>query len=277
MKSGNSRHNPILCVDVGNTSIGLGVFRQKKLVGNLRLPTHPQKEVVSPKGSVKRYSVGIGKLFKKKLSLGNIDGVIVCSVVPKALVDIKKAVEHLFGFSPLVVGEDLEPPIPNLYDNPEQVGEDRLVNAVSALRLYGPPAIIVDFGTAVTFDLVSRKGQYLGGIIAPGIEISLKALSKSAALLPEIELKAPKSLLGKDTVNSMRSGVLYGFGSLCDGMVAKLKAEFGKQIKVIATGGYAQLIATYCSSIDEINPYLTLEGLRIIYEELTRITFHGET
>lgn len=238
----------LLTVDIGNTTIAFGVFQGRKLKSSWKIPT--------------------SSIFSKGMALKpikDIDGVIISSVVPKATPIIKKLVRNRFKIKPLILGKDIKAPIKNLYRNPKQVGQDRLVNAVAASELYGYPIIVVDFGTAITFDVISKRKEYLGGIIIPGIEISLEALSSKAALLPRIKLSLPKEFVGRDTVNSMKSGIFYGFGSLCDGLIKKLKTKYGKQL-VIATGGYSQLIAKFCNSIDKIKPDLTLHGLRIIYE-----------
>lgn len=237
----------LLTIDIGNTSIAFGIFQGRKLKSAWKVSTQ-------------------AALSNKPIRLPkDIDAAIISSVVPKATPIIKKVVAKKYKFRPLVLGENIKTPIKNLYRESKQVGQDRLVNAVAAKELYGYPVIVVDFGTAITFDVVSKKGEYLGGIIVPGIEISLEVLSTKAALLPRIKLSPPKELLGRDTVSSMKSGIFYGFGSLCDCLIDKLKEEFGKQ-PVIATGGHSRLIAKFCRSIDSVCPDLTLRGLRIIFE-----------
>lgn len=259
----------LLAIDIGNTNIGLGIFRGKELVASWKLLTGSRK-------TVDEYCIILRELFDSvKIHLESIDGIIICSVVPKVLTILKEVLKRLTDLKPMIVGEDIDSGIKNLYNDPAQVGQDRLVNALSAYRLYGGPLIIVDFGTAITFDLVSGQGEYLGGIIVPGIEISLQALSEKAALLPEVEISRPKALLGKDTVNSMWSGAIYGFSALTDGLVNKLKKEFGQNIRVVATGGAAEIISGYCETIGEVNPQLTLEGLRITYE--SQIPPHPDT
>lgn len=239
----------LLCIDIGNTTITFGIFEGKRLIKTWRVGTsHCEADVVSR---------------------NTPSAIIISSVVPKALAKLKPVLKKQFKGIPIyVLGENIKAPIRNLYKNPKQVGQDRLVNAVAAVELYGTPAIVVDYGTAITFDVISKKGEYLGGVIVPGIEISLEALSKRAALLPKIKLSKPKSLLGRDTTNSMLSGIFYGFGSLTDGIVNKLKRKYVKDALVIATGGHADLIAPYCKSIKHINKNLTLEGLRFIFRAL---------
>lgn len=241
----------LLAIDIGNTTIAFGVFQNKNLKSSWKVSTQCLLS-------------GKSLRFQK-----DIDAAIISSVVPKATPIIKKAIAKKYGIRPFVVGAgDIKAPIKNLYRRPNQVGQDRLVNAVAVKELYGYPAIVIDFGTAITFDVISRKGEYLGGLIFPGIETSLDALSEKAALLPKIKVAPPKGLIGRDTVESMRSGVLYGTGALCDGVIAKLKAKCGRgePMKVVATGGHCRLMARFSRSIDIVDPDLTLHGLRIIYD-----------
>jgi len=241
----------LITIDIGNTSIAFGVFQGKKLKSTWRVSTR-------------------GVFSKKAIRLPNhIDAAIISSVVPKATPIIKKLIIKKLKIRPLVLGENIKAPIKNLYRNPKQVGQDRLVDAVAVKELYSCPAIVIDFGTAITFDVISKKGEYLGGIIVPGIETSVRALSKQAALLPIIKVSAPRELVGKDTINSMKSGIFHGFGALCDGLVAKLKAKYGP-MRVIATGGHARLMSKFSRSIDKVNPNLTLQGLRIIHEKILK-------
>ncbi len=238
----------LLTIDIGNTTIAFGVFQGRWLKSTWKISTN--------------------SIFSKAKSLKplkDIDGVIISSVVPETTPIIKKLVKNRFKTVPLVLGENVRAPIKNLYHIPKQVGQDRLVNAVAACELFGFPIIVVDFGTAITFDVISKRREYLGGIIVPGIEISLEALSSKTALLPHIKLSQPKELLGRDTISSMRSGIFFGFGSLCDCLIEKLKAKFGEQL-VIATGGHCRLLAKFAKSIDIVEPDLTIQGLRIIYE-----------
>jgi type III pantothenate kinase len=195
-----------------------------------------------------------------------VTSIIISSVVPDTTKTLKKIFKSCFKITPLVLGENLTVPIKNLYKNPRQVGQDRLVNAYAGYKRFGGGLIIVDFGTAVTFDVVSRKGEYLGGIIVPGIETSLKTLSERAALLPQIRIKKTNVLIGKDTRTSMLSGVLHGYGALCDGLVSRIKKETGQNYKVILTGGHAGLISRYCRS-HSVQPNFTLDGLKSIYME----------
>ncbi|MBM3253624.1 MAG: type III pantothenate kinase [Candidatus Omnitrophica bacterium] len=243
----------LLAIDIGNTNITFGVFAKYRLIKNFKIPTN---------------SYNLKKL-RKNLDNLVIDDAIVCSVVPIITRVLEKDLRSLLKKSPYIIGKNLKVPIKNLYRRPSKVGSDRLVNAYACVELYGYPAICVDFGTAITFDVISAKAEYIGGIIVPGLELSLEALSKKAALLPKITLKAPESLIGRDTVNSMRSGAVYGISALTDGLIKKLRIELKKAI-VIATGGNADLIARFCSSIDEVDKDLTLQGLNLIYYSLEK-------
>ncbi len=246
----------LLALDVGNTRITVGIFRGRRL---------------DFRGSILTYAASScsallrGLLRKGRADPREIEGVIVSSVVPKATLSLKKALKTLRLPRPFVLGEKLEAPVVNRYRIPSQVGQDRLVNAAAAYFLYGGPAIVVDFGTAITVDLVNRRREYLGGLIVPGVEIALEALTNRAALLPKIGLTRPKEFLGRDTVSSMRSGLFFGYGALCDGIVKRLKARYAPRAKVIATGGHSPLIAPYCRTIQIVNPDLTLHGLELTY------------
>ena len=244
----------LLAIDIGNTSISFGIFKGRKLVKTFRVGTE-------------QCSVPTWARFLAMT--GKIDDAIICSVVPKLTPAIAKAIKQMAGVSPIIIGKDINLPIKNKYKNPKQVGQDRLVDAIAAKELYGAPAIVVDSGTAITFDYISKNGDYEGGIIVPGIDISLKALFERTALLPDVKLKDDKglTLIGRDTVNSIKSGLLHGFGSLADGVINRLKAKYGNDIRVIGTGGYINFIKKYSNSIDIIDEFLTLKGLCIIYEK----------
>jgi type III pantothenate kinase len=252
----------LLVVDVGNTNTVLGLYEGKELVHNFRIE--------SSKGrTVDEYHVLI-------ISLINLAGVqsdrvsasIVASVVPALSDPISNALKRAFGHKPLVVGPGIKTGMPILYENPREVGADRIVNAIAAYETVteGEGCIVVDFGTATTFDCVSNKGEYLGGVIAPGMQISAEALFSRAAKLPRAEIVKPPRAIGRNTVHSMQSGIVFGYVGLVDGLVARLKAELGYPCKVIATGGLAVLIAPESESIDVTDSNLTLEGLRILYE-----------
>jgi type III pantothenate kinase len=186
-------------------------------------------------------------------------------VVPVAANNLKKSLFELVGKRPYIIGKAIKVPVRNLYRNPSQVGQDRLVNAYAGINLYGAPLIAVDFGTAITFDVVSKNKEYLGGMILPGLGISLDALNRNTALLPSIKLNAPKEFIGRDTRSSMLSGIVYGFAALTDDLVLRIKKKVGKGAKVIGTGGNISLIGKYCRCIDKIDKDLTLKGLNLIY------------
>jgi len=245
----------ILTIDIGNTNITAGLFRGNKLAGKAKTPTH----------ATYLYARFFRKLLKGCGSkLHDLDGITIASVVPLALARLAVELNKMGAVRPLIIGKDAKVPIRNMYLNKSEVGADRLVNAFAAGRLYGAPCVIVDFGTAITFDIVSAKGDYLGGLILPGIELSLASLYRKTALLPRVELKAAPSVIGKDTVNSMRGGILFGFGAMCDGLVAQYRRLLGARAKVIATGGNAALMKHYAKSIQKVDPDLTLKGLALL-------------
>jgi len=251
----------LLAVDIGNTNIKIALFRGKRIFYSWRLVTDKAN------GS-KEYKKLFRRLFaQKKVKYVQIEAIIICSVVPKLTLVFKNMLFTSFKKRPLVLGKNIIAPIKNLYRKPQQVGQDRLANAVAAFNRYGGPVIIVDFGTALTFDLISKKGAYLGGLIVPGMETSLEALIKNADLLPGISLGPPGAPLGRDTVSSMKSGIVYGYGFLVEGVLEQLKKRVKKNSRVIATGGEAPLMQRFCPSIEKIDQNLTLEGLRISYQK----------
>jgi len=249
----------VIAIDIGNTNIVIGVFKGKKLAKTLRLPTDSKR-------SKSYYKPTLVKFIKKECTRSKIEGVIISSVVPKTLKAVKEVLSSGCSLKPVVLGENAKVPIKNSYNKPHQVGQDRLINAFAALKIYNKkPLIIVDFGTAVTLDVVSGRGAYLGGVIVPGVELSIENLTRRAALLPKIPFRRPKNVLGKSTVESMLSGIFYGYAALCDGVIEKLKKTLRKRALVIATGGHAKILSSYCSKIDKIDPQLTLKGLNLIY------------
>jgi len=248
----------LLAIDIGNTSITFGLFKGKNLIKDFKIPTNPIEEISLSKA-----------IQKERIKKNGVSQVSICNVVPKASLRLKSQIKSLFKISPIIIGEDISVPMKNLYRNPRQVGQDRLVNAYAGKILYGCPLIIVDFGTAITFDIVSKRGDYLGGMIIPGLDISRDVLSERAALLPKVRLKRPKELIGKTTQESILSGLFFGFSCLVDGLIERLKLRLRqKNIKVIATGGYVNLIFPFCKRISQVDPYLTLKGILFI----TKIT-----
>lgn len=250
----------ILVLDVGNTNIVVGVFKGKNLVYNWRISTNKDK-------TSDEYGIQIRVLFHYSgVKYEDIEAVVISSVVPPVMPALEGMALKYFGIKPLVVGPGVKTSMPIRYDNPKEVGADRIVNAVAAYEIYGGPLIVVDFGTATTFDAISKDGEYMGGAIAPGIGISTEALYTKAAKLPRIELIKPKTVIGKTTVTSMQSGIIYGFVGQTDGIITRMKKEMGGQAFVVATGGLAELISNESQSIDKVDSNLTLEGLRLIYE-----------
>jgi type III pantothenate kinase len=249
----------LLCVDIGNTNIVMGVYRGEELVAHWRISTDHHR-------MADEYGMLVLDLFERSdQKPGSVSGVILASVVPPLTGIFTKLVERYFGTTPLVVGVGADPGVRILLDNPSEVGADRVVNAVAAHHRYGGPACIVDLGTATTFDLISADGDYLGGAIAPGIGIAAEALFQRTAKLPRIDLVRPPSAIGKNTVHAIQAGLLFGYVGLVEGLVARYRAELGPQMKVIATGGLATLIAAETTVIDTVDPWLTLEGLRLIW------------
>lgn len=251
----------ILAIDVGNTNIVLGVYRGKQLLTHWRLSSIKDN-------SEDEYGIMILSLFDHaKLDYRDIRGIIISSVVPDKMDPLERMCRKYFGIKPMIVGPGIKTGINIRYDNPKEVGADRIVNAVAGYEIYGGPLIIIDFGTATTFCAISDKGEYLGGCIAPGIRISTDALFEHAAKLPKIELVKPPQVICKNTVSSMQAGIVYGYVGQVDYIVRKIKQELAApHAKVIATGGLARLIAEESEVIDEINDLLTLEGLRIVFE-----------
>ena len=249
----------LLALDVGNTRVTAGVFQGRRLIRRGRIPTRELHSRTSASQALRRL------LRSWSLRTDPVGEVILSSVVPRAEVPLSAAVRQLTACRPWVVGKNITAPVINRYRIASQVGQDRLVNAVAAYHLYGGPAIVVDFGTALTIDLVTARREYLGGMIAPGLESSLSALIERTALLPKISLTPPRTFLGRDTAASMRSGLFYGYGALCDGLTGILKRKHAPKAKVIATGGHAGLIAPFCRTVQLVNSDLTLQGLELTY------------
>jgi type III pantothenate kinase len=250
----------LLAVDVGNTQTHLGMFRDGELVEHWRFAT------VRESTADELATVLVGLLDLRALSLGDVDGAIVSSVVPQLVHQYQGVSDRYLHGVARIVGPGLRSGIPIRTENPHEVGADRLVNAVAAYDRVGSACIVVDFGTAITYDVVSAEGELLGAIISPGVEISMEALSERAARLPKVELEPPKELIGRSTQASIQSGVVYGFAGQVDGIVHRLRKELGVEARTIATGGLASSIAPFCEEIDEIDDLLTLTGLRLLWE-----------
>ncbi|HBT46894.1 MAG TPA: type III pantothenate kinase [Peptococcaceae bacterium] len=250
----------LLAIDVGNTNIVYGVYRDRQLVCHWRTATDRQKTAEEYSLLWYHFTGFYG------LAAADVRAVALASVVPPLTPVLTEAVRELFKVDPLVVGPGVKTGMPIRFENPREVGADRILNGVAAYELYGGPAIVVDFGTATTFDAISAAGEYIGGAIAPGIGISTEALFYHAAKLPRVELVRPRSVIGKNTVACMQAGIMYGFIGQVEGIVSRMKKELGEGAVVVATGGLAGLIAPETEAINHLNPWLTLEGLRIIYE-----------
>ncbi|MGH2969801.1 MAG: type III pantothenate kinase [Solirubrobacteraceae bacterium] len=249
----------LLVVDVGNTQTHLGTYEGTELIEHWRFAT-VRTSTADELGAALRNLLAL-----RGLSFGDLDATIVSSTVPRQRPEWAEMASRYLGHPLLVVGPGLRTGMSIRYDNPREIGPDRLVNAVAGYEKVGGACVVVDFGTAVTHDVVSAGGEYLGGVIFPGVEISLEALTERAAALPTIDLTAPRGVLGKSTVDAIRSGVLYGYAAMVDGILARLRAELG-EARAIATGGLAGAVVPYCEGIDEVDDLLTLTGLRLIWE-----------
>lgn len=250
----------ILVFDVGNTNMVIGVFDNDKLITNWRIRTDSQR-------TCDEYAMMLRSLFLyNNLEMNDIKAVVISSVVPSLMMELEELSNKYFFCKPLVVGPGIKTGLALKYENPREVGADRVVNAVGAFKKYGGPLIIIDFGTATTFCVVNEKGEYLGGAIAPGIRISTDALVARAAKLPRVELVKPKNIIGRNTIASMQAGIIYGFAGQIEGIVNRMKKEIDADVKVIATGGLANLMAKETDVIDMVDELLTLDGLRLIYE-----------
>lgn len=251
----------LLAVDVGNTQMVIGVFEREELQQHWRVSTH------NARTSDELALIFQGLLSQVGLSFSRqITGVCIASVVPAVTTALRDMTERYFRFPPVVVEPGVKTGLPILTDNPREVGADRVVNAIAAHALYGAPAIVVDFGTATTFDAVSPKGEYLGGAIAPGIDIATNALVQAGAQLRKIEYLAPKSVIGKSTVEAIQSGVIFGFAGQVDAIVERMQDELGGGAAVVATGGLAVVVQEHSRTIKHYDPWLTLVGLRIVYD-----------
>lgn len=252
----------ILVMDVGNTNIVLGVYDNDKLVSSWRMGTDRTK-------SSDEYGMLFLSFFNHEgIKIQDIEAVVIASVVPPIMYSLEHSIKKYLKMEPMVIGPGIKTGINIKYESPKQLGADRIVNAVAAYELYGGPVIVVDLGTATKICAISSKGEYLGGVICPGIKISADALFQKAAKLPKIDLIKPETVIGRNTVTNMQSGLIYGHVGQVDYLVRRIKNEMHEdKVKVVATGGLARIIASESETIDELNSKLTLEGLRIIYEK----------
>jgi type III pantothenate kinase len=256
-----SQSSMLLVIDIGNTNIVFGVYKEDTLVNHWRVSTVLER-------TADEYAILLNSLlYFEKIRLNDIDSVIISCVVPPLLMPFQSICSKYVGVQPLVIGPGIKTGMPILYENPQEVGADRIVNAVAGYEKYKKALVIVDFGTATTFDYVTPKGEYAGGAIAPGMGISLEALFERASKLPRVELVKPKDVIGRNTVSAMQAGIVYGYISLVDGIVTRMKETVNTDPRVIATGGLAGLIFQESQTLDEVDEFLTLKGLKILYEK----------
>ena len=251
----------LLAIDIGNSSITCGVFKARELKKTFEIFTHRFLSASNPEYTCKSIVSALRRY--------RIKNAIISSVVPRATQKLTKFLER-YPIKTAVIGKAIKVPMRNEYRKPHQVGQDRLVGAFSAFAQYGASLVVVDFGTATTFDVVSGSGVYLGGLIAPGMGVSAQALSQRAALLPRHTIRRPRVLIGKDTRESLCSGFVYGYAGLCEGIVRRLKNKIGKKARVVATGGYAKLMRRYCREIDAIDRFLILKGLNLLFRQVVK-------
>lgn len=250
----------LLAIDIGNTNVSLGVFQGEELAATWRWATDQER-------TADEYAALLtGLLPRAGIEFSNVKDVVVCSGVPPLVTTFQELCQRYFGLAPLVVGAGIKTGIRVMYENPRDVGADRIADAVAAHRVYGGPAIVVDCGTATVLDAITADGDYLGGAIAPGIQISVDALAARASLLRRVELLAPAQAIGRNTPHSMQSGVIFGYVGLVEGLVTRFKAEMDGDPKVIGTGGLIDIIARESEAFDVVDKDLTLHGLRIIHE-----------
>ena len=245
----------LLAVDVGNTQTALCIFRDSELVDHWRLATERSSTADE-----------LGVLLAGLLDFDDVDGICLASTVP-VLVREWEAFAAKWAHAPLlVVGPGAKTGIPIRYDDPRELGPDRIANSIAARERYGAPVIVVDFGTSTNFDVVSPDGEYVGGVLAPGVEVSMEALFSRAARLVKVDYSAPETVIGKTTVSALQSGLVYGFAGQVDGIVGRIRGELGVDVRAIATGGLADLVAPHSQTIERVDPFLTLEGLRLVWE-----------
>lgn len=250
----------LLAIDVGNTQTVLGLFDGDDVVEHWRLATESRR-------TADEMALLIRGLLDSSEHGKAVDGISVCSTVPRVLNEVRTMCARWFGDVPvLIVEPGVRTGVPVLTENPKEVGTDRIMNTLAAFTLHGGPAVVVDFGTSTNFDVVSERGEFLGGVLAPGIEISVDALASRAAQLMKVQVARPRSVIGKNTVESLQSGILYGFASQIDGIVERIVAELGPGTRVVATGGLATVVLEECRRIDVHEPWLTLIGLRLVFE-----------
>ena len=262
--NGGAGDGLLLAIDVGNTNVVLGVFEGDELKVSWRLATTPER-------TADELGVWVTQFFAHRhVDTGRVAHVVMASVVPPLTRTVREMAARYFGLTPLVVDGDTATGMPNLYAHPGEVGADRIVNGVGAYERYGReagcPVIVVDFGTATTFDAITGRGEYLGGVICPGVQISADALFQRAARLPRVDVRKPATVIGRTTVGSMESGLFYGYVGLIEGLVERIRGELGATAVCVATGGLADVISPGTPAIQHVDPELTLRGLRIVWD-----------
>jgi type III pantothenate kinase len=254
----------LLVIDVGNTHTVIGCFNGRRLIADWRIPTRRDT-------TTDEMAVIFSNLFRlKEISFNDVDAAAIASVVPAVSVSLIELAKEFFNVQILVIGPDTDTGMPVLYDNPNEIGADRIANAVAGFNLYGGPLVVVDFGTATTFDAISGRGEYLGGAIAPGVEVSSEALFRRAARLSKVDLKQPSATIGKNTAGGIQAGLIVGTGGLVDRIIERIEDEMGILKRVVATGGLATLMVPECRRVTDVDLALTLTGLRIIFERNSR-------
>lgn len=254
----------LLVIDVGNTNTSLGVYRGDELLAHWRLTTNATR-------TLDEYGILARNLFElAHMDFKDIEAIAIASVVPPLNYTVNRMAETYFHLTPLFIDHSSDTGLPILYEPASDVGADRIVDAVAAVHKYGSPCIVVDFGTATTFNAINKRGEYLGGVITPGIMVSSEALFARTAKLPRVDIKRPQKVIGSSTIAAMQSGLYYGYVGLVDGVLERMIQEVGDQPRVIATGGLAQLIATGSKFIEQVDETLTLDGLRLVYERVSK-------
>ena len=254
-----SKKHTVLAIDIGNTNVALGLFSGETLAHHWRISTRHER-------MGDEFGIQFSQIFEHKgIKTNTIDGIVLSSVVPPLTESVAYACQNYLGQTPLVVSANIKLNVTIGYDDPTAVGADRIADAVAARALFSTPACVIDFGTATTFNAVSADGEYLGGAILPGIGLSASALFQRTAKLTTVELKAPPSIIGRNTTHAIQSGLIYGYVALVEGMVARFKQELGQRMVTIATGGHVHRISGLTDVIDHVKPWLTLDGLRIIW------------
>jgi len=253
----------LITIDIGNTNVVIGIYQSKELIAHWRLSSQTART------SDECWILLSSLLKANSIDINQVQGSIISSVVPNLTATFIQVLEDYFQQKPIVVSSELEIDLKILYEDPRAVGADRICNAVAGFHYFGGPLVVLDFGTATTFDVISANNEYLGGIIAPGIELTASVLHQRAARLPKVELKFPASVIGTTTESSIQSGLMFGTVELINGLIKRIEGQLGTSIKTVATGGLAKLIAPYANKAILVEPFLTLDGLRLIYEQVS--------